>query len=56
MFGKNEVARSQILVQITGAIRNLSNDDESYSRMIKNKVVPKLTTCMEKYNLVKSKD
>jgi hypothetical protein len=29
-FGKNQTKRSQMLVQITGALRNLANDEDSY--------------------------
>ena len=31
-----------MLVQITGALRNLANDDDSYQRVCKYKVIPKL--------------
>jgi hypothetical protein len=48
-FGKNDTKRSQMLVQITGALRNLANDDDSYSRMCKNKLMPKLFTVLERY-------
>jgi hypothetical protein len=48
-FGKNQTKRSQMLVQITGALRNLVNDDESYARVCKNKVVPKLLSVLEQF-------
>lgn len=38
-----------MLVQITGAIRNLANDEESYSRLSKNKVTPKLIKILEDF-------
>ena len=48
-FGKNSTKRSQMLVQITGSLRNLVNDDESYSRVCKNKVIIKLITILEQF-------
>ena len=45
-----------MLVQITGTLRNLANDDDSYSRMCKNKVVQKLLVVMEKYNSPTNKE
>ena len=38
-----------MLVQITGALRNLANDDESYSRVCKNRVIPKLIKILEDF-------
>ena len=38
-----------MLVQITGALRNLVNDDESYQRFCKNKVIPKLLSILEQF-------
>lgn len=38
-----------MLVQITGAIRNLANDDDSYQRVCKNKVIPKLLQVLENF-------
>ena len=38
-----------MLVQITGALRNLVNDDESYARVCKNKVIPKLFNVLEQF-------
>ena len=45
-----------MLVQITGTLRNLANDDDSYSRMCKNKVVQKLIQVLEKYNSPTNKE
>jgi hypothetical protein len=36
-----------MLVQVTGAIRNLANDEDSYARVCKNKVVPKLIQVLD---------
>ncbi|TNV74288.1 hypothetical protein FGO68_gene13245 [Halteria grandinella] len=55
-FGKNDSKRSQMLVQITGTLRNLANDDDSYSRMCKSKVVQKLIQVLEKYNSPTNKE
>ena len=46
-FGKDTTKQSQVLVQITGALRNLANDEESYGRVCKNKVVPKLISVLD---------
>jgi ribonuclease D len=48
-FGKNQSKRSQMLVQITGALRNLANDDDSYQRVCKNKLIPKLLQVLESF-------
>ena len=46
-FGKNASKRAQTLVQITGALRNLVNDEDSYARVCKTKVVPKLLSVLD---------
>lgn len=47
LFGKNASKRSQMLVQVTGALRNLVNDEDSYARVCKTKVVPKLLSVLD---------
>ena len=49
IFGKNISKRSQMLVQITGALRNLLNSDDSMSRFSKSKVIPKLIQVLEQF-------
>eukprot|EP00347_Sterkiella_histriomuscorum_P012834 403367048 len=48
-FGTNMSKKAQNLVQICGALRNLSNDDSSYEQICSNGIIQKLVDILEKF-------